>query len=349
VRYVTAFDRPNLRSAWQESSWTHAEIVDHFLDFYLPFAKATQDAGMLPIFSPLEPGGDYWDTVFLQSALRSIEKRGYAAILDDLVLGAYAWLRGRPLDWGAGGPEHWPLTYPYATPDGSQDQRGFHIFDWYRHITEAEIGKSLPIILMRVGSHPTSISNEKSADTDLQHAADMASIARSLLQSAIESPVDDCVIASNFWLLSAESGSPYANQAWFKPDGTNIPAVTALRHLAAGNQMVEVRNKNAENQNLTINEDTHQDQAKANSQPIPHYLLVPLYAWGVAEWDLNSIRPVIERFHPTVGFSVEEARLASRVTIVGSTKAFTDVEMQSLREAGCQLEILDTNGNIIAI
>ena len=66
-----------------------------------------------------------------------------------LALSAYAWTHGRSLDWGAGGPERWPSARPYLTPAGSQDQRGFRIFDWYRAVTQATIGADLPMLLAR--------------------------------------------------------------------------------------------------------------------------------------------------------------------------------------------------------
>ena len=64
---------------------------------------------------------------------------------------------------------------------------------------------------------------------------------------------------------------------------------------------------------------------------------------------MESIRPVIEKYHPTVGFSVEEACLADRVTIAGGNQAFSDADLQRLREAGCSLEILETGGSLAAI
>lgn len=90
-------------------------------------------------------------------------------------------------------------------------------------------------------------------------------------------------------------------------------------------------------------------KATPQPRPITHYLLVPLYAWGISEWDMESIRPVIEKYHPTVGFSIEEACLADRVTIAGGSNAFSEVDFQRLREAGCSLEILETGGSLVAV
>ncbi|HMK09671.1 MAG TPA: hypothetical protein VK449_11640, partial [Anaerolineales bacterium] len=123
VRRVVLFDRPNVRASWEASEWSRAGIVERFLDRALPFWNLQTDLDMEPIVSPLEPGGDYWDTAFLEGVLRGLARRGQESLLDRLALGAYAWTFGRPLDWGAGGPSAWPESRPYHTPEGSQDQR----------------------------------------------------------------------------------------------------------------------------------------------------------------------------------------------------------------------------------
>ncbi|NIR97197.1 MAG: hypothetical protein GWO39_03660, partial [Gammaproteobacteria bacterium] len=73
-------------------------------------------------------------------------------LLDSLTLTAYAWSDGRPLDWGAGGPDAWPQSQPYHTPQGAQDQRGFRIFEWYEALTERILGSSLPILAVAGGA-----------------------------------------------------------------------------------------------------------------------------------------------------------------------------------------------------
>ncbi len=59
------------------------------------------------------------------------------------------------------------------------------------------------------------------------------------------------------------------------------------------------------------------DPEKTKPHAITHYVLLPLYAWGAAEWDLQVIQPLLQEEHPTVGFSLTEARLADRVTVMG--------------------------------
>ncbi len=353
VRFAVLFDRPNVRQAWAASAWTQSEVVEQFLDMYIPLAERFLQSGLMPVFPPLEPGGDYWDTTFLQAALRSLQRRGCSTLLDSLTLGALAWTHDRPLDWGAGCPQRWPLSYPYSTPPDSQDQRGFHIFDWYMQISASELGVARPIILLQAGIAPQ--AHAPLVDVQ-QHAESSLAIAQALAAPAGDTDlsIPEEVLACNFWLLAAAPGSPYANQAWIQPDGGRLPAATALRRwqkgrMAATEQAEQVKGAPATDSQAAPAATAAALKATAQPRPITHYLLVPLYAWGISEWDMESIRPVIEKYHPTVGFSIEEACLADRVTIAGGSNAFSDADFQRLRDAGCSLEILETGGSLVAV
>jgi hypothetical protein len=362
VRYAVLFDRPNIRRAWAPSAWTQSEVVEQFLDIYTPLAERVLQAGLTPVFPPLEPGGDYWDTTFLQAALRSLQRRGRSEMLDAFTLGALAWTRGHPLDWGAGGPERWPMAIPYATPQGSQDQLGFRIFDWYLQIVAAELGSTRPLFILRAGSSGEAHAALPDPQTHTETALE---IAQALTEpgSGAADQIPPEVKACNFWLLAAAAGSPHAAQAWFQPDGSRLPAAAALRRWTVSQgrfahhpEPVEATpigspttNQAEQESNRTGHAKTIGAAAARRPHPITHYLLVPLYAWGVAEWDMESIRPIIEKFHPTVGFSIEEACLADRVTVAGGSKAFSETDLQRLREAGCSLDIIAAGGELVGL
>ncbi len=52
VRYIQLFDRPNLSTSWSSSAWFQEDLVERFLDRYLPLAEAVLGAGMNPVFPP---------------------------------------------------------------------------------------------------------------------------------------------------------------------------------------------------------------------------------------------------------------------------------------------------------
>ena len=231
VRYVALFDRPNLRENWPAASWVQSDLVERFLDIYLPLAEAARQAGLTNVFPPLEPGGDYWDTAFLRAALQSLQRRGKHELLSTLTLGAYAWCDDRPLQWGAGGPERWPAARPYITPAGQEDQCGLYIFDWYQAIAQAVLKTRMPILLLGAGSRLKAGPGGLISEIDeINHAHRNLAIARRLEQpdsnedqtagsDHLLPPVPDDVLGVCFWLLAAAADDPNAAQAWFQADG----------------------------------------------------------------------------------------------------------------------------------
>lgn len=352
AQYVSLFDRPNQRSSWPAMSWTQADLVERFLDLFLPVAVAALEAGLTPVFPPLEPGGDYWDTAFLRAALRGLQRRGHSRLLDKLILGAYAWTGNRPLNWGAGGPERWPGARPYFTPAGVQDQVGFRIFDWYLTLARAELGQSRPILLLKAGCLPndragTQASAGTQADSLAWHTQANLALARLMAGEAGISAgqadqleaVPAEVLACNFWLLAAAPESPYTSQAWFHPSGSSLPAVNAFHQWAEARQI----------QTRTNQVHRYPGAAHTRTGPlIAHYLLLPIYGWGVPDWHLDGLRPFIKEFHPTIGFSLVEAANAGRVTVVGGEQAYPEEALQTLRNAGCTVERMIGDGTLIA-
>ncbi len=82
----------------------------------------------------------------------------------------------------------------------------------------------------------------------------------------------------------------------------------------------------------------------STGKTIQHYLL--LWHRGSnnwAEWDLRGAIDYIGAFKPTVGFSVEEAKTAQYVTIMGGKEGVPASAEQALHAAGCQVERLSGN------
>jgi hypothetical protein len=404
VRYVALFDRPNLRTTWRSSSWAQTDLVERFLDYYIPLAGVAMQEGLIPVFSPLEPGGDYWDLAFLKTALQAIQRRGHERLLDVLALGAYAWTGKHPIDWGAGGPERWPEPHPYLTSPECQNHLGFRIFDWYLAISQEELGKRLPIILLRAGSLPEDHAQTEGAIVEgINHAQTNLALACLLSETGDLTggePVPPEVLACNFWLLAANEPSAYASQAWFQPGHKNMPVVevfhqwiSSLRkeqcvseEIGSSTSQVEQRVESLtvdsdellpgnvvfsgvdpryeedsviQEPSVDVNETTEKDLApdvddqppargSTEEHPISHYVLLPLYAWGIANWDLALIQPIIEETHPTVGFSLAEARLAERVTVVGGEGAISPETLDMLRASGCRVERVLEDGTLVA-
>jgi hypothetical protein len=346
VQYAVFYDRPNSRKSWSGAGWAQEGLVERFLDKFIPLAEIAIQSGLHPVFAPLEPGGDYWDTAFLQSALKSLQRRNQTEILAKLTLSAYAWTGTHSLNWGAGGPERWPGVRPYFTPSSEEDQRGFRIFDWYLAISQLALGHSCPIIIFAAGSPLDHRSCPAPDIAPVAQAQTLLNIARLLNQEKVTDPLSSDqaiepvpadVLACNFWLLTDSANSSFVTQAWFQPSGTTLPVVGVFR------QWISSRS------DLTAPKSfTPRAIEQALHPLISHYLLLPKYDWGVADWHLDIIRPFVKRHQPTIGFSLDEAEHASRVTVIGGPQAFPDAALDHLRSSGCIVERINGDGTTIA-
>ncbi len=313
VRHITLFDAPNLRRNWHNTHWLNVDLVEQFLDIYLPLAESSLQFGIQPVFPPLHPGGDYWDTAFLRAALRSIQRRGHTHFLEKFVLGAYASIDEKSLNWGIGGPERWPGVRPYFTPEGAEDQRGFRIFEWYSAITKAILVKPRPIFLFGIGKK---LNDPDPTQFDPQKFASVAQLLKGELPNGQTAPLPDEVLGGAFWLSDLAKDEHFARMEAFKP----IEKKTV--------QKIETGAK--------------------KRFPIQHYVLLPAYDGVISEVHLQLLRPLLQDQRPTVGFSLTEAALAQNVTVFGSQHDFSETDLNQLRANGCKVARFENNGTKIA-
>ena len=277
----------------------------------------------------MEPGGDYWDTAFLRAALESLNNRGEGQLLDSLALGAYVWTEDRSMTWGAGGPESWPATMPYHTPQGSEDQRGFRIFDWYNAISEAALGKQLPIIIVAAG-----VQRESGKALDARVGTRAIKMAQTLARPADpdkNNAVPANVLACNFWLLSAASGSSIYKSAWFKSQNgkpTKAGEEWLNWHIGA------TGTKTIFDQVGTTAPPI--GPAHKTVQSVSHYLLLP----DDIQWPMEAVRTFMQEHGATVGTSQTQAAQAARVTLAGGLDAFADDVLRTLIQAGCTVDYM---------
>lgn len=354
VQHVLFFERPNSQRSWASPEWAQTRLVERFLNQFLPLAKSALQTGLTPLLPPLEPGGGYWDTTFFRSMLESLIRREEKELLQNLVISAYAWTWGRPLNWGAGGPERWPEARPYNISPEIQDQRGFRTLDWYQAIARALLGKNFPAMLFEAGVSQDPLSSQGKV-TPIVAEESVLSIARLLEGEEFNDPVDPAsrleplpaeIIACNFWLLSADTYSSHQNQAWYQQDGSHtalvekwIPWFKENLFQKTVQQLDQPAVKKAAFSPTILPDEHH---------PIAHYLLLPLYEWGVADWHLEVIHPFVKKYQPTIGFSLQEAALAAHVTVVGNEQTFPENVIERLRINGAIVERISGTGTSIA-
>jgi hypothetical protein len=307
IRHMVIGDRPNLRSMWKPSDWARGGLVEQFLDKFLPIWNSQMKYGFQPVFPALEPGGDYWDTAFLTSCLKSLQRRSKDELANELILAMYAWSYGRPLDWGTGGPSAWPESKPYQTPDGSQDQCGLRIVDWYSSISREAIGSELKMLVLAGGVHP---EDRNTSSQDVQ--ADIhASLARDLLMSRYS----DNLVSFSFYTLSADPDQ--ALIGWYDKNLAGSKSAEALERLM-----------------LAVPEPK---PVSSPIKPIANYILLPSHAERDLSSDWKGIEPLVMALKPVIGFSLDEARLARQVILIGEQELFPADSEQLLREQGCKV------------
>lgn len=310
VKYVAIYDRPNLRSNWSDADWNNKRFLERFVDQLIPLLEMQRTVDLKPVLPPLEPGGDYWDTAFLRSALESLARRGKSDLLQDLHLAIYAWTYSKPIDWGSGGPSRWPEARPYHTPPNCQDQIGFRAFEWYADIAKQVIGHTPPMLVVAGGVASEAVPENGYSDIQIEQTIGLI--------RALEQKIPDYLLNMTFFCLTAATDTPEINAAWYPAPTSPAPIVEAVQ------QVLRSQVKEA---------------TTPVSKSLKHYVLLP------EEIDLNFVWKKMCSFakthKPVIGFSKNEARMAYKVTLVGEEKSFSQTLEQELVDAGCVIERLN--------
>ena len=310
VRHVAVYDRPNQRRAWREADWARPNLIDRYLDSLLPVLQAQQACGLRPILPPLEPGGDYWDTAFLQATLESFARRAPKALQSDLVLGLYAWSHGHPLGWGAGGPTAWKNVQPYADPIDGEDQRGIRIFEWYRQVVREVVGADAPMIVLAGG-----ITSTEASLTEEDRISQALAI-REMLASSNDA---QGVQAFAFYPLATDPAHPDAERAWYGSPASPKPLAEAFLRAAA--------------------------QASGKTAPPPaartnagrRYILLPSDPQAAAILDWPALSRLAVDANSAMGASVEEAVRCQEVVLAGLPSEYSAQVLEQLEASGCIL------------
>lgn len=347
IKHAILFDRPNCRYFWQPQAWMQPDLVERFLDGYIPVAEMLLKCGITPVFPPLEPAGDYWDTAFLREALQGILRRDTNLLIDNLTLSAYVIPGMNPLSWGIGGPQNWPAAKPYFTPPDQQDQCGFYIFSWYQSIGQAILDKNLPIILLESNSNHCIQTNKNITEISRQeHDNQCLAIARLLTDNpeiskdaqantdTLWEPIPQEVLCFNYFLLSASVESEFIAQSWYQSENDPQPIVEKFK---------QWKTKIAAH---SIKKSIPTD--KPSGSVLSHYVLIPDCHEDLLAYYMETLRGFFLKHKPVMGFCIEEALLAHRITVVGDIQQYPAGTLEKLLSSGCQVEHIFRDGTVIA-
>jgi len=321
VSKVILGNRPNVKNAWPSAGWQYENLVEQFLDRFIPFAQYAVQLGIKPVLPPLQPGGDYWDTSFMALVFSGLKNRQMDSIINQLIISSFGYTFGKPLSWGKGGPERWSGSKPYHTPDGQEDQLGFHNFEWFQSYAERILGRSVPAIILDAGF--ASSTPQQETEKTLKN---IKSIFKAISKGQDEGDTGDEI-----------KFDPLMQGCYF-----SLNKIDALmeRELSV-KSLFEIFGQPQEDKGASgINGE--------NKKTIAHYLLLPSHANSVSDAILNKVRPIIKKQRPTVGFSLVEASFAEQVSIYPDPILFTDEKINQLRASGCSVEVLPESGMEIA-
>ncbi|MGB9674090.1 MAG: hypothetical protein ACPL3P_08125 [Anaerolineales bacterium] len=336
IRYMTFFKQPNSKNFWADGEWFHGDIVERFIDLFLPYAKLAVSYGIQPIFPPLLVAEDFWDTAFLQLSLQSLLRRDEGNVLDNLLLSAYAHVSdmSRPLDWGAGGPQRFPTTRPFFRPPDSQDQKGLYISDWYQAITQAVLGRSIPIVLFEASQNLNLYQLSELPQLEERHLTIIKSllpISQSPTQSFDEKeliPFSKNVLCFVFSHLVEQVFSETNYLAWYDLDYQPKSFTEKVKAWYLSRAV----------ENGTIN---------VAGRKLQHVLLVPPLNEIQLNTELAQIQPYLLQNQPQIVFNVEEALLAEHVALLGNLDLFSPQDIARLENSHCDFEIISHNGTKI--
>ncbi len=210
VRWIAFDEQANSATRW--GFWEPRELPQRYARWLFPFLGALSELeGVIPLFPPLAPGGEFWDHSFLAQALAEmrrleppwLERMGVACVND---------VAGRPITWGQGGARRWGESVRRAGA-GQEDQIGFRNWEWVRETAEAQLERPVAVCALSTRLTP-------SPDAAL---AEVVAIRQALMSEA-EPPV----LGAAFWVLTEEVGH---DEAWLLPDGTpRLPkAIAAMQ------------------------------------------------------------------------------------------------------------------------
>ena len=215
VHYVHVFNEPNLKLEWAE--WNPERLPARFMDYLIPCLETMYSVeGIIPVFTPLAPGGDYWDTSFLKEALAILNQKGKKYLYDKMAIGIHNYGFNKPLTFGKGGSKRWTCARPYQRPPGCEDQTGFYLFEWYDEIVSQLTGRRLPFIGCENGMRLGDADDPRSpAINEALHAERHAA----MCQMTMKGELPYYFFNNAFWLLAAEDDNFFVRHSWYRPNG----------------------------------------------------------------------------------------------------------------------------------
>jgi len=312
----------NQRSTWHgivQSGNFLAQLAATVVEFH----QLAEEYGFYHVFPKLMPGGDYWDLVVVKHLLTELHQAEINH--QTIVLTFTAWLHDNPLLWGKGGKRKWSEPQPYQKVFNGEDHRGLMGFEWYQEIAEDEFGRQIPVILMEAGRDVF----EEDPIRGQQALKDIIDYSGQEGNKKVFSKVLGICVSYDEQVFTNEIADYICETVDF-PQVTEETLEEKALPEKPFTQPIQLLSK------------------RKNEKCVSHYLLLPEYDWGISPWHLEVALPFIRKYRPTIGYSKEEAKNATFVTIVMDDDVFNDADIDTMRKAGCKVAVIYGDGTEIA-
>ena len=207
VHYFQLYNEPNLICENQGQF----PDVGRYLDMWIPAARAVVNAGGLPGFGALAPGGNFDDLEFFKQALDGIIQRGQADVLDNAWISLHNYTLNHPLDY-------------------MKDSNGFLKFRWYDQVVREKLGRRMAIIGTEGGTYVGASEDKTLPAISQEMQIEMVKGAYEYMRNA-----EPYFFAHTYWIIANEAGGgmdkSFRHQALFAPRG-QMPVVDALKGMS---------------------------------------------------------------------------------------------------------------------
>jgi len=299
-KYILLDHAPNQKVSWGTREWGNPYLIEIFCERFMKFAEISLDSGILPVFPPLHPGGDYWDVAFLKNCSSYLSGHASSRVINNLSFCAYGWDFGKPLDWGAGGPSSWPQAKAYRPDGNSENQLGFRAYEWHAAAVESVFSRKFPYHLLQIGM-PKNINNSVH-DRFTPDLPKQDAVMRLLNRENVYDPqepdkllshIPDDVLSGNFYLLASSNPLDLSFQ-WFSAEGEALSPAQAF----------SVRRKMVSQPPHAHPSDPAREKHKFQFN---RYILISEELRVEAPDILELMQPYLDRYKPMVGYSIHEA------------------------------------------
>lgn len=209
VHYYQLYNEPNLNS----ENEGQPPDVNRYVDLWTSAAREVIEAGGLPGFASLAPGGNFDDVEFFKRSLDRVKELGETALFDKAWIGLHNYTLNHPLDY-------------------TKDSNGFLKFRFYDEIVRQKLGRSLPIIGTEGGTHVGVDCDRTMPPITEEKQVEMVIDAYDYMRNA-----EPYYFAYTYWILANRAGGGadpgFEWQALFGQDKTS-PVVERLKSMDQG-------------------------------------------------------------------------------------------------------------------